>query len=206
MKRLLITFAALVAFTGVGLAQASAPAAPVKKGQPKRTICHRTAAATNPYVRITVTARAMRAHLRHAGDIIPAPARCPGTVLTAKRGGVKLATTLTGAAEVPGPGDPDGSGSATIRLRVGKAQVCFTITVSYITLPAQAAHIHEAAAGQSGPVVVPLFVTPDADGTASGCVSASRALVKEILKNPEDYYVNVHTSDFPAGAVRGQLG
>jgi hypothetical protein len=30
--------------------------------------------------------------------------------------------------------------------------------------------------------------------------------VKDILTNPAAYYVNVHTSDYPAGAVRGQLG
>ena len=50
------------------------------------------------------------------------------------------------------------------------------------------------------------LVTPDADGNVMGCATADRALVKEILQNPAGFYVNVHTSDFPAGAVRGQLG
>jgi CHRD domain len=36
-------------------------------------------------------------------------------------------------------------------------------------------------------------------------VSASSATIKAILKTPSGYYVNIHTSDFGAGAIRGQL-
>jgi hypothetical protein len=32
-----------------------------------------------------------------------------------------------------------------------------------------------------------------------------RSLIKAILTYPQDYYVNVHTTDFPDGADRGQL-
>jgi len=178
----------------------SAPAKPTKT-----TICHRTLSAKKPYVKITVTKSVLKGHIAHPGDIIPAPpGGCPTTVLTASKGGVKLSTTLTGAAEVPGPGDPDGAGTATIRLRVGQGQVCHSITASNIVLPATGAHIHLGAAGVAGPIVVTL-ITPDADGSVEGCVSAPRALVKQILKNSAGYYVNVHTSDFPAGAIRGQL-
>jgi CHRD domain len=121
-------------------------------------------------------------------------------------GGRTFTTTLTGAAEVPGPGDPDGSGTATIRLNPGQGQVCWEIQVSDITLPAIAAHIHEAPVGVAGPVVIPLFPpVPDESGFSSGCMSADRAEIKEIIQHPEEYYINVHTTDFPAGALRGQL-
>jgi hypothetical protein len=119
-------------------------------------------------------------------------------------GGRPLTATLAGAAEAPGPGDPDGSGWVTITLNVGQSEVCWEINVSGITLPATAAHIHVAPVGVPGPVVVPLSA-PDASGFASGCRNAARDLVKAILQNPDAYYVNVHNVDFPAGAVRGQL-
>jgi hypothetical protein len=124
-------------------------------------------------------------------------------------GGRKFTTTLTGEAEVsefgvPNQGDLDGIGTATITLNYGQGTVCWEITVSGITLPASAAHIHEAPVTAPGPVVVPLSA-PDASGFAEGCVSASREEIKEIIQHPEEYYVNVHNADFPGGALRGQL-
>ena len=118
--------------------------------------------------------------------------------------GRKLTTTLTGAAEVPGPGDTDGTGTASIRLNQGKNQICWELTVSNIAV-ATGAHIHEAAAGAAGPVVVTL-TTPGPTGTSSGCVDADAELIKRIRQSPELFYVNVHNTEFPDGAVRGQLG
>src|SRR5918994_2015232 len=56
----------------------------------------------------------------------------------AEQSGRPLTTTLTGAAEIPGPGDPDGTGAATITLNHGRAEVCFELTVANIA-PATAA-------------------------------------------------------------------
>ncbi len=117
--------------------------------------------------------------------------------------GRKLYATLTGAAEVPGPGDPDGSGTAVIYLNQGQGEICYEITVSDIAA-ATMAHIHEAAAGVSGPVIIPLG--PPTNGSSRGCVTVSKEMIKEIRQSPESYYVNVHNRDFRAGAVRGQLG
>jgi hypothetical protein len=117
--------------------------------------------------------------------------------------GRPLSTTMSGAEEVPGPGDADGAGFATIRLNSGLGEVCFDLTVSNLA-PATAAHIHEAPAGVAGPIVVPL--SPPTSGFSSGCVSADRELIKDIRQNPSEYYVNVHNAEFPAGAIRGQLG
>lgn len=120
-------------------------------------------------------------------------------------GGRKFSVVLTGAEEAPGPGDSDGIGLAVLRLNPGTEQVCFDIRVENITLPATGAHIHEAPAGSPGPIVVPL-TAPDETGSSSGCVSADRDQILEIIRQPEDYYVNVHTlPDFGPGAVRGQL-
>jgi CHRD domain len=200
LKRYVVIALGIVAVAGLVAAQ-SVPAAK----QPKTTICHATHSAKKPYVKMTVSKSVLKGHIAHPGDIIPAPAGgCPTTALTPTTGGKKLTTSLTGAAEVPGPGDPDGTGTATLRLRKGQGEICFMLVVSNITLPALAAHIHRGAVGVAGPVVVPL-TAPDADGSVEGCVSVVRALVKDIMKHSSEYYVNVHTTDFPAGAIRGQL-
>jgi hypothetical protein len=122
----------------------------------------------------------------------------------ADHGGRPLSTTLTGSAEVPGPGDPDGSGTAAITVNPGQEEACWELHVSDITLPATAAHIHSGAAGVAGDVVVTL-TPPDAGGFSSGCTTVEREVALDILKNPENYYVNVHTTDFEDGAIRGQL-
>jgi hypothetical protein len=118
--------------------------------------------------------------------------------------GTKLFTTLSGAEEADaqgnvGVGDPDGTGTAALRLNQGQGRVCWTVTWKNISAPTMA-HIHKAPAGVPGPVVVPL------DPIGSGCATVDKALVKAIRQNPTAYYVNVHNEDFPAGAIRGQLG
>jgi hypothetical protein len=115
-----------------------------------------------------------------------------------------LTTDMSGAEEAPTPGDPDGTGFAVIELDPKAEEVCFELTVSNIT-PAFASHIHEGPPGQAGPIVVTLS-PPPTDGDSSGCVSADEKLIKDIRAHPFRYYVNVHTLDFPNGAVRGQLG
>jgi hypothetical protein len=158
-------------------------------------------------VQITVSTRAaLMGHLRrHPADIFPVPAGgCPTVALSPTTGGTVLNATMNGANEVPGPGDPDGTGTAQFRMIGGAGVICFQITAQGITLPASAAHIHSGAVGVPGPVVVPL-TAPGAGGTSSGCVNSTRALVAAILGNPAGYYANVHTSDFPGGAIRGQL-
>jgi len=117
-------------------------------------------------------------------------------------GGAPQSTTLTGAAEVPGPGDPDGAGTASLRLNPGQEQICYELTVSNIA-PATAAHIHIGGPAVAGPVVVGLM--PPTSGSSSACASVPRDLVLNILKNPAGFYVNVHNMPYPAGAVRGQL-
>jgi hypothetical protein len=119
------------------------------------------------------------------------------------RGGRPFATTLTGAAEVPGPGDSDGSGTAELTLNPGQEEVCFALEVSGIA-PAFASHIHRGTATEAGPVVVTL-APPPTSGSSQACVPAPRDLINEIIQNPDGFYVNVHNADFPAGAVRGQL-
>ena len=108
---------------------------------------------------------------------------------------------LTGAAEVS-PGDTKGSGTVQVTLNPDKGEVCYELTVVDIQ-EATAAHIHEGAAGKDGGVKVALDAPKT--GSAKGCKSADAAVIKAIMENPANYYVNVHNAAFPKGAVRGQL-
>ena len=199
VKRYVAVIIGIVAVLGLVFAQSAFTATP------KTTICHKTHSAKKPYVKLKVAKSVLKGHQRHASDIIPAPGGpCPTDVLTPDSGGTLLSATLVGANEFPGPGDSDGAGTAQIRLRQGEGLVCFKLTATNILLPAMAAHIHAGAAGVAGPIVVGL-TAPAANGMSEGCVSAPRALVNAILAAPASFYVNVHTTDFPNGAIRGQL-
>jgi hypothetical protein len=122
----------------------------------------------------------------------------------ASAGGQPFTTALEGENEIP-TGDLDATGTVTVTLNRGIGEVCWDISVAGLTLPATAAHIHPGAAGAVGSPIITLGA-PGADGTSTGCTTADRALVKDIAKNPAEYYVNVHNSDYPGGAARGQLG
>ena len=111
---------------------------------------------------------------------------------------------LSGTAEIPGPGDADGVGTASISIKPGRGLVCWTIDVQNIELPATLSHIHRGDATVAGPIVVHL-TPPDATGHSEGCTTVDKGLAKEIARNFSGFYVNVHNNPFPAGAVRGQL-
>jgi CHRD domain len=115
---------------------------------------------------------------------------------------LKATAKLTGAAEVPGPGDPKGSGTVQVTIDPAKGEVCYELSVEDIQ-EATAAHIHEGAVGKEGPVKLGLDAPKT--GSAKGCKSADAAVIKAMMQDPADYYVNVHNAAFPKGAVRGQL-
>jgi hypothetical protein len=117
-------------------------------------------------------------------------------------GGRPFTTTMTGEQEAPGPGDPDGRGTARIVINPGTGELCYELTVEGLDV-VTGAHIHEAPPGEAGDVVVPLQAP--VSGESGDCITISRELALEILRDPEEYYVNVHTENYPSGAIRGQL-
>ena len=116
--------------------------------------------------------------------------------------GKRFSVALEGE-QVTFGGDLDGTGTARIRINPGRGEICYTLTAQMIQT-ATLAHIHEGPEGGNGPVIVDFI--PPASGSSSGCVSVGRELAKEIVQTPSDYYVVVHNAEFPAGALRGQLG
>jgi hypothetical protein len=123
---------------------------------------------------------------------------------TVMEGGRKLQTTMTPGEETAAiGGDPNAAatGTAIVIANPGQRRICYQVTVSGITGTITAAHIHRAPRGVAAPALIG-FTPP----VGSSCIeNLDRARVLDILKNPEDYYVNVHTDIRPAGAVRGQL-
>lgn len=124
------------------------------------------------------------------------------TVANLKNGGRPLTANLLGSNEVPSMGDPDGSGSFEMTLNLGQETLTYELNVNGIE-PATMAHIHIGGAGVAGGVV--LTLDPPTDGSSSGTLAIGKELARQILKNPEGYYVNVHNADYPGGALRGQL-
>jgi hypothetical protein len=128
----------------------------------------------------------------------------------AQGGGDKVFfAVMTGAKEVnptsgeKGAGDSNGRGSFSATL--DGRQLCYGIQVKNINNPV-AAHIHRGGADVAGPVVQPLKQPAKGDpGASSACVRVSRSLASALNANTGNFYVNVHTSDLPDGAIRGQL-
>jgi len=121
-------------------------------------------------------------------------------------GGRPLYAKLAGTNEVPGPGDPDGTGSVLLTLNQGQGEICFQIQLVNVTLPPTFTRIYAGAAGVAGTLVVDLAATYDVNGYTSGCVTGQpKSVIKDIRQHPKNYYVEVFTTDFLTGAVRGQL-
>ena len=116
--------------------------------------------------------------------------------------GRKLTATLTGGAEVPGPGDTNGGGVFDGRVNPGTGRLCYTLTVANLDEPTMA-HIHAGKSGVAGDAVVTLD-TPE-DGRSEDCQDIDKALAQALVRDPSAYYVNVHTRVQPNGAIRGQL-
>lgn len=117
--------------------------------------------------------------------------------------GIRAASIdLSGNTGAPTPGDPGGTGRAFVVFNPNRGSVCYRLSVEG-TGPPTAAHIHEGAEGTSGGPVVNFDLPTNG---LRGCVSdVDPQLIRRILLNPSEYYVNVHNADYPGGAVRGQL-
>jgi hypothetical protein len=113
---------------------------------------------------------------------------------------------LNGANEVP-PVTTDATGHAQFTLSADLSTLDFHVAVSDID-NITASHLHLGFPGYNGPVALPLYggAPPpfDPDNPISGLLELNAENVVDLLSGC--YYVNVHTTDFPSGEIRGQVG
>ena len=107
---------------------------------------------------------------------------------------------LTGAQEVPASGSA-ATGYASVAVNPVSGAVYGAVITTGIT--GTAAHIHEAAAGVAGPVIVPL--TSAGAGVWTVPAGSTLTAAQVTSWNNGTLYVNVHTAAFPGGEIRGQI-
>ena len=133
----------------------------------------------------------------------PRSARWPSPVPPPRTPAASPRSRSTPSRRPPAPTPAPAASSAT---RIQGSQLCYTLEVRGLSLPAVAAHIHKAPRHVAGPIVIPFPAVPSATTfEASACVTPAAALLADLQANPKAYYVNVHTATFPGGEVRGQL-
>jgi hypothetical protein len=110
---------------------------------------------------------------------------------------------LTSEAVVPGPGEIGASASAVVS--VGHGEVCYTVTIGSLSGTIQEIALYQGAAGQAGPEVLRLTPSPIGIYQLKACAPCDAALARAIGRNPSAYYIQIRTSLYPGGALRGQL-
>ena len=118
------------------------------------------------------------------------------------------ATSATYTAELSGAnevhrGDPDATGEAEISFADELTRVCWDLNDLANLGPITGAHIHRGAAGVDGPVVLALKQATESGWR--GCSSDTAWVQRAFDEGLSNYYVNVHTAEYPNGAIRGQL-
>ena len=123
--------------------------------------------------------------------------------------GVKLRAILKGKNEVPGPGDPTGTGKVSLVLQAKKARVCFTLSVGDLA-PITSGFIFEGSRDEAGAPVLRLFRDAaglDGDGSFDQRCrrGVDKKLIRAVASKPDRYFVNIRNNEYPDGAVRGPL-
>ena len=111
--------------------------------------------------------------------------------------------TLTGAEIVSSSGDRDGFAKAEVSVADELDQICYDINDIRNLAPITSVSINRGMRGQTGPSV--LRFDRANEGGWKGCVKRSEWLEDKLEFQSGNYYVQVSTTEFPNGAIRGQL-
>jgi hypothetical protein len=127
---------------------------------------------------------------------------------------ITYVSTLSAANERPTAVNSPATGTATYTLRGN--ELTYTITVTGLTSLTTMSHIHRGSNAEAGPIVVPYTVYSVQNGLVStGVIDLTKPVASgantitgdslRVLLNNGNAYTNVHTVNFPAGEVRGQI-
>ncbi len=129
----------------------------------------------------------------------PSPSDDPGSPPPAG-GSATFDLTLAGSGQ-PGDGDTSGTGTATVTF--DDDRVCYLVEVQ-VDSEVTALHLHEGPPDAEGEVLVNLDAP--VGGSIDSCTVVGADVVSAVLADPAGHYLNVHTRDFPNGAIRAQFG
>ncbi len=110
---------------------------------------------------------------------------------------------LTGAEIVSSYGDSDGYAAAEVSIANTLDQICYDINNIRDLSPITSVSINRGLRGQTGPSV--LRFDKANEGGWKGCVKRSEWLEDKLEYQPGNYYVQISTTEYPQGAIRGQL-
>jgi len=117
---------------------------------------------------------------------------------------IPLFAAVFGTQVIGQRGDLDSRGALTL-VTPGPDHACFGLDVVGMA-QVTSVEVRQGGADETGPVLFKLTPLPSSDGSASGCLSGLPASdVSALRAHPDDYYLNVATSEFPSGAARGQF-
>ena len=129
------------------------------------------------------------------GQLIPTSAGETQLIMGSLNAGQSVATP---------PVSSSGTGNTMVVLDRLTNRLFLTGSFSGLTSNISNAHIHAGNTGTNGSVVVPLFYAGTTAGTLSGTSTIRATLTDSIINGLT--YVNIHTSTYPSGEIRGQLG
>jgi hypothetical protein len=111
---------------------------------------------------------------------------------------VNFAATLSGASESTANAST-ATGSSTGNFNTSTK--ILTVSTTYSGLVVTVGHIHKGEVGVSGPVEFPFTITASPIAFTSSALTASEE--SDLMENK--FYVNLHSTAYPGGEIRGQL-